>query len=240
MKNRINKIQNALKQIKPQKIGAVITVLLFGLICAIGGYELNSATGGSSSVLPIAKGGTGNNIGNAPTADKLYTSRNINDMPFDGSQDINLPGASSVIVNSNNAGNAYLKFNPLVDNTYSNTNYRLTLSGCALSSVCFDSVFAAKDIISSIISRKSLYLRVYDASTPNDILTYGTVTINNVADLYFKVKNMGNGRKIKWSSDIPQAQLTLVTNSADISTLDTSQFYYFDVTRAAAASAAPK
>jgi hypothetical protein len=61
-----NTLKNKLQQVKPQKIGAVITVLLFGLICAIGGYEINSATSGASSVLPIAKGGTGAN--NAVTA----------------------------------------------------------------------------------------------------------------------------------------------------------------------------
>jgi hypothetical protein len=61
MKNRINKIQDILKQIKPQKIGAAITVMLFGLICAIGGYELRSSTDGASSPLPVSKGGTGGN-----------------------------------------------------------------------------------------------------------------------------------------------------------------------------------
>ncbi|MDR2748827.1 MAG: hypothetical protein LBB10_02920 [Bifidobacteriaceae bacterium] len=49
MKNRIN------------KIGAALTILTFGLICAIGGYEMNSSTDANSSVLPITKGGTGAN-----------------------------------------------------------------------------------------------------------------------------------------------------------------------------------
>ncbi|MDR2748876.1 MAG: hypothetical protein LBB10_03190 [Bifidobacteriaceae bacterium] len=48
-------------KIKPQKIGTIITVLLFGAICAIGGYELRSSTDSNSSVLPIAKGGTSAN-----------------------------------------------------------------------------------------------------------------------------------------------------------------------------------
>ncbi|MDR2748373.1 MAG: hypothetical protein LBB10_00515 [Bifidobacteriaceae bacterium] len=48
-------------KIKLQKIGTIITVLLFGAICAIGGYEIRSSTDSNSSVLPVAKGGTGGN-----------------------------------------------------------------------------------------------------------------------------------------------------------------------------------
>ncbi|MDR2748687.1 MAG: hypothetical protein LBB10_02175 [Bifidobacteriaceae bacterium] len=74
-----NTLKNKLQQIKPQKIGAVITVLLFGLICAIGGYELNSATSGASSVLPIAKGGTGsNNAANARTNLEVSSTTEMN------------------------------------------------------------------------------------------------------------------------------------------------------------------
>ncbi|MDR2748986.1 MAG: hypothetical protein LBB10_03765 [Bifidobacteriaceae bacterium] len=82
MKNRMNKIQNALKQIKPQKIGAAITVMLFGLICAIGGYELRSSTDGASSPLPVSKGGTGANTpagarDNLNAQEKLVSGTNI-------------------------------------------------------------------------------------------------------------------------------------------------------------------
>jgi hypothetical protein len=93
MKNRINKIQNALKQIKPQKVGTIITVLLFGAICAIGGYELRSSTDGASSALPVSKGGTGGNnfpansvlVGNGPLS---FSSRGIDTTPQNGSDNL--------------------------------------------------------------------------------------------------------------------------------------------------------
>jgi hypothetical protein len=50
--------------------------------------QVNAAS--SSTVLPVAKGGTGNNIGNTPSANKLYNARNINGLVFDGTQDITL------------------------------------------------------------------------------------------------------------------------------------------------------
>jgi hypothetical protein len=52
MKNRI------------KKIGTALTILTFGLICGIGGYELRSSTDSASSVLPISKGGTGGKTAN--------------------------------------------------------------------------------------------------------------------------------------------------------------------------------
>jgi hypothetical protein len=93
MKSRINKIQNALKQIKPQKVGAILTVLLFGAICAIGGYELRSSTDGASSPLPVSKGGTGGNnfpansvlVGNGPLS---FSSRGIDTTPQSGSNNL--------------------------------------------------------------------------------------------------------------------------------------------------------
>ena len=47
--------------------------------------------------LPISKGGTGNAEGHALTAGKLKTAININGVPFDGSQDINIviPGGGT-------------------------------------------------------------------------------------------------------------------------------------------------
>ncbi|MDR2748880.1 MAG: hypothetical protein LBB10_03210 [Bifidobacteriaceae bacterium] len=46
---------------KINKIGAALTVLTFGLICGISGYELKSSTDSATSPLPIAKGGTSAN-----------------------------------------------------------------------------------------------------------------------------------------------------------------------------------
>jgi hypothetical protein len=93
MKNRINKIQNILKQIKPKKIGTIITVLLFGAICTIGGYGLRSSTDGASSPLPVSKGGTGGNnfptnsvlVGNGPLS---FSSRGIDTTPQNGSNNL--------------------------------------------------------------------------------------------------------------------------------------------------------
>ncbi|MDR2748375.1 MAG: hypothetical protein LBB10_00525 [Bifidobacteriaceae bacterium] len=80
-------------KIKPQKVGTIITVLLFGLICAIGGYEIHSSTDGASSPLPVSKGGTGGNnfpansvlVGNGPLS---FSSRGIDTTPQSGSNNL--------------------------------------------------------------------------------------------------------------------------------------------------------
>ncbi|MDR2748360.1 MAG: hypothetical protein LBB10_00450 [Bifidobacteriaceae bacterium] len=78
---------------KINKIGAALTVLTFGLICGISGYELHSSTDSVSSPLPVSKGGTGGNsfpansvlVGNGPLS---FGSRGIDTTPQNGSNNL--------------------------------------------------------------------------------------------------------------------------------------------------------
>lgn len=67
---------------------------------------------GVTGVLPVANGGTGNTTnqaatcaGNAGSATKLQTARNIGGVAFDGTADINLPGVN-IAGNQNTSGSA--------------------------------------------------------------------------------------------------------------------------------------
>ncbi|MDR3127978.1 MAG: hypothetical protein LBT99_01440 [Bifidobacteriaceae bacterium] len=84
-----------------KKLGAILCLFLFGIVTFISGNltQVNAAT--SSTVLPVAKGGTGNNIGNAPSANKLYNARNINLVTFDGTKDIDIFAPPSIGENLN-------------------------------------------------------------------------------------------------------------------------------------------
>jgi hypothetical protein len=222
---------------KINKIGAALTILTFGLICGIGGYELRSSTDSASSVLPITKGGTGNNYGNVPTADKLYTGRLINETVFDGTQNVNLAGGYYTFVNSNTLGDAYIQFNPFSKKTgFDNTNYTVYVNGCGSSSACFNGIFSAKDTSDALIQRKDLFLQSNRAVPPNNILTYAYYNNN----LYLKVKDMANGRKVKCATDSAGGEFSLVTDSSLITTLNSLTFYYFDVKKPGASSAAPR
>ena len=68
---------------------------------------LGTITTGSwnANIIPIEYGGTGNTTGNAVTASKLQTARNIGGVSFDGSADIDLPGVNT-IGNQSTTGNA--------------------------------------------------------------------------------------------------------------------------------------
>jgi hypothetical protein len=102
---------------KINKIGTVTTVLLFGAICAIGGYELRSSTNSSNSVLPIAKGGTNANTASEARAnlgaqETLVSGTNIktlNSISLLGSGDISLPWRTTSATYMANL-NSYLIF----------------------------------------------------------------------------------------------------------------------------------
>jgi hypothetical protein len=106
-----------MKLINFRKIGTVLAVAVFGFISFTAGVDLtqNANSAGSSSVLPVLKGGTGNNYGNVPSADKLYTARNINDVAFDGTKDIDLPGTSHSLLVDTRKSELDFKFDMTVD-----------------------------------------------------------------------------------------------------------------------------
>jgi hypothetical protein len=79
MKNRIN------------KIGATLTILTFGLICGIGGYELRSSTDSATSPLPIAKGGT-----SAKSAADARTNLGMTTSVSESSTDNEFPSSRAV------------------------------------------------------------------------------------------------------------------------------------------------
>jgi hypothetical protein len=60
---------------------------------------------GTTGILPVTSGGTGNTTGNAATATKLATARAIGGVNFDGSADITLPGVNAT-GNQDTTGNA--------------------------------------------------------------------------------------------------------------------------------------
>ncbi|MDR2748302.1 MAG: hypothetical protein LBB10_00145 [Bifidobacteriaceae bacterium] len=78
-------------KIKLQKVGTIITVLLFGLICAIGGYELRSSTDSASSPLPVSKGGTGAN-----SAQGAQTNLGMKTSVSESSTDTEFPSSKAV------------------------------------------------------------------------------------------------------------------------------------------------
>ncbi|MDR2748611.1 MAG: hypothetical protein LBB10_01775, partial [Bifidobacteriaceae bacterium] len=91
MKNRIN------------KIGAALTILTFGIICGIGGYELRSFTDSASSPLPISKGGTGTN---SFPANSVITGNGALPMSSRGIDAVPQPSSNAVLT-SGGAYNAY-------------------------------------------------------------------------------------------------------------------------------------
>jgi hypothetical protein len=79
MKNRIN------------KIGAALTILTFGVICTIGGYELRSSTDSATSPLPISKGGT-----SAKSAADARTNLGMTTSVSESSTDNEFPSSRAV------------------------------------------------------------------------------------------------------------------------------------------------
>jgi hypothetical protein len=134
MKNRINKIQNKIRQIKPQKVGAALTILTLCAICGIGGYELRSSTDSNSSVLPVGKGGTGANtfaagqalIGNGAGA---LTTRGIDTAPVSGSNNLITSGGVNSVNNTARNGGAINNFYKEITNTWTSAQEKVIFLG---------------------------------------------------------------------------------------------------------------
>jgi hypothetical protein len=217
---------------KINKIGAALTVLTFGLICGISGYELQSSTDSASSVLPITKGGTGNNYGNVPTADKLYEARNINEYPFDGSADINLPGIySRIAFRSETSGDyRYLEMRPFnATSSHSGNNFTYWLQGCQSPTLCYNAIFSKKDTGGTDnIIQKTVSTNI----STNDTLAFSTR--NNSP--YFRIK-VPEGRDLIYSCNIPGCSLRYVTDASEITALSALTCYSFEVSRPTANTA---
>ena len=96
-----------------------------------GGLSGNvTASTGSSSFNNVTINGTlsaTSLTGNADTATKLATARNIGGVSFDGSADINLPGVNAA-GNQDTSGTATQADNINIDETNSASNYQITFS----------------------------------------------------------------------------------------------------------------
>ncbi|MDR2748523.1 MAG: hypothetical protein LBB10_01300 [Bifidobacteriaceae bacterium] len=200
-------------KIKPQKIGTIITVLLFGAICAIGGYEIRSSTDSNSSVLPVAKGGTGNNYGKAVSADKLYTARNLQGYSFDGSKDISLPGIYKEEVTewyNETDKTLYVRFTGIRKVASSKLSFSFSRDGA------FDAFvdFGTKQL--SGFSHFNLYIKS-NGTIPSAPI-YSWQTKDNY--LYIKVlSNLNNSRPFIWRSSNPYVSVDFITDSDEIESL---------------------
>jgi hypothetical protein len=100
-----------LKMSKKKIIGAVCVIAAFAGGAVVGAQIYANASNNAVAVLPVAKGGTGQNdlaaVLGVGSANKLATARTINGTNFDGTQNINIDepvtgniGWNSAVVNS--------------------------------------------------------------------------------------------------------------------------------------------
>ncbi|MDR3127770.1 MAG: hypothetical protein LBT99_00360 [Bifidobacteriaceae bacterium] len=195
-----------------KKLGAIFCLFLFGVVTFISGNlsQVNAAS--SSTVLPVAKGGTGqNNLAdvNVGSATKLQNARNINGESFNGTNDINI-SASYKRVFLESQKNNYLYF------TCSDFSSNEHVIDIVASSSPNGGVFAKLSEKGGGVS--------YAAAPRTDRMFYYSAD----GGIYFKVPNVVGSRSafyLTTCSD-PNA-INLVTDSTTYSKLEKLTFVSF-------------
>jgi hypothetical protein len=215
-----------------KKLGVLGIIFLFGTAAFISGYNINSYAASSSTILPISRGGTGqNNLAdvNVGSATKLQTARTINGTYFDGTANI-VPGGRwndlQVCPDYTDGNNnlVYLKFRDINDDTNTNNGgaqYDIKISGSTNSgAIQYNIDFASKDSVGAI--KKLIWFSGMAADSP---LLPAYAKINAV--LYFRLPPVlsaitGACRNTHWFSTKP-ANIVSTTNRIMSQVTDASE-----------------
>ncbi|MDR3116377.1 MAG: hypothetical protein LBT91_00850 [Bifidobacteriaceae bacterium] len=221
-----------IKKLSVKKLGIWGIAFLFGTVAFISGFNINSYAASSSTILPISRGGTGqNNLAdvNVGSATKLQTARTINGTLFDGTANI-APGGRwndlQVCPDYTDGNNnfIYLKFRDINDDTGTNNGggqYDIKISGSTnAGAIQYNIDFASKDSVGAI--KKLIWFSGMSVNSP---LLPAYAKINTV--LYFRLPPVfsltaGACRTIHWFSTKP-ANIISTTNRIMSQVTDTSE-----------------
>ncbi|MDR3116343.1 MAG: hypothetical protein LBT91_00670 [Bifidobacteriaceae bacterium] len=227
-----------------KKVGVLGIIFLFGITAFVSGFSVNSYAASSSTILPISRGGTGqNNLGdvNVGSATKLQTARTINGTLFDGTANI-VPGGSwntlAVYPDYSDEVNnfIYVKFSTdRKDDTgisHGGGSYEIKIAGSTdQGAIEYNIEYASKDL-NAVPVKKLLYIT--QAFANSSILpAYGK--IGQV--LYFRLPPVssaivGAQRELHWFSTKPNNSSATpvfyqVTNENEKAQLKALNWQYF-------------
>jgi hypothetical protein len=223
-----------MKLINFRKIGTVLAIAAFGFISFTAGVNLtqNANSAGSSSVLPVVKGGTGQNslanvtVGNAA---KLATARYINDVAFNGTESISVPGYFIRVNAPNEAPDdqcLYIKISGLS----ASTAIILELSLNTNPGFLADIYFSSKQLLTTL--RKDMYTNIAKGSNNYSDLSYRIIAQkdnSNVRDLYIKATKFVTGRQILWKPPFAGVKLNFITAADEINEINDGTWYQFNI-----------
>jgi hypothetical protein len=212
-----------MKLISFRKIGTVLAITVFGFISFTAGVDLtqNANSAGSSSALPVNKGGTGqNNLANVMgvgSANKLATARTLSGVAFDGTRDINLPYKSQAVWGGGSP--MYLKFTGFSE-WYTSTFY-------------FDIIVSSNRAAHAIFTTyrkepptvKQLYIGTNVADTSFMYYLHDNTTY------YFRVNSIGGEVLQYYLASQWSTAGTKVSNAEEIEMLSNAPWMKFDIIR---------
>jgi hypothetical protein len=241
-----------LKKFKLKKIGTVLAVLVFGVVSFTAGVDLtnkgNSAT--SASVLPMNKGGTGQNslanVMGVGSANKLATPRKINGIPFDGTSNIETWNTITVPSDHVQADALYLKYqvgDPIKTGGNASTHGSKLEIFTAVAPAATD-LSTYKGLYVEFIKKQTSEF-VYNLSLESGLRSDSVTFANNDNgssrnwEDYFKVINIPANRMIKWQSSAADNQLTLVTDPDELALAKSKTYNYMNYSFPPALTPAP-
>ncbi|MDR2799159.1 MAG: hypothetical protein LBB07_00855 [Bifidobacteriaceae bacterium] len=240
----MKKAKHAFKKQKIRRLGFFCFTLFLVLILSTSGAFLHDKANSdsASSVLPAAKGGTGqNNLANVMgvgSANKLATARTINETSFDGTQNIeNMPGQFNKIpMKSANNLNGFLYMKAITNVANPDISNTITMNGASVDARGFTFKFTS----GATQTPDDKTLRIcnsigtsFDTSGPRAYRVRYLIendAANNKDMVYFKLQNFSRDQRVFWwTSSNPNTTITQITNSAELTTLSTKRFYLFDL-----------
>ncbi|MDR3116356.1 MAG: hypothetical protein LBT91_00735 [Bifidobacteriaceae bacterium] len=208
----------SIKKVNLKKASIFGIIISFGIVSFLSGWQANSYAASSSSVLPVVRGGTGqNNLANVMgvgSADKLETSRKINNAYFNGSQDIYISGWNQI---------SYTK--------YPTTYIKFSLSQeTELPIVVID--FAASHNIATqhlgqvVITGENVSIAKLYIAAGNNTVTYYLASDGN---LYFRLTGVEPvSRQFYYCATFSGNIVNEVTAASEIANLNNQTFLDFD------------
>ncbi|MDR2799160.1 MAG: hypothetical protein LBB07_00860 [Bifidobacteriaceae bacterium] len=193
----------------------------------------NSAS--STSILPVSKGGTGQNnladIMGVGSANKLATARTINGVSFDGSSNIAVSGQVTPLTVNTISGYDFMYFKVLVDSSGGDETVLLPntiiVNGVADGSNPFNFIVSMKE------ARAPEEKTLYSCNTGDGALS----PVNRVRmrrggqyDFYFKVKNFsGTSRIFYYQTNSQKVKMTQITDTATLDAESASSYFLFSL-----------
>jgi hypothetical protein len=214
---------------KIKTLSALISVFIFSIIGFLGEQSIayKSHADASLSVLPISKGGTGNNLSILPTANKFKTPRSISGISFDGTADINLGNTGHRIEIVVADSPAYIKFyNRNADNLS-----HLEIASAVCPFFAFSGEIMQKPNSAPI--QKIITVDPSVVNTRNDAfeaissncLSY---TWSATGEFYLRIANTSSTRPVFWTDVMPETLGMKVTDAQEKASLAAKTWYKFD------------